>query len=233
MSPDVRTSERDRLSGGLCAGAGAATLRRVDTRWPPDPPYPPGEEPGGWRGAYPGAQPDAGPVAESGSGQPPGDPGYGYTGGRPWQSQAHPTSDAPYGTEPDPFAGHHRGSSRPARGATGPPGPDRPPWVPALAWTIAFFVAPALLYLAWAVSRSGTVEAGCVDASGDPCASPRTEAVTAFVQAGPSLLIALLLALLAAAGLRRLADTWRAGTVGLAAAVIGAGSATMIATAIT
>lgn len=86
-----------------------------------------------------------------------------------------------------------------------------------------------LLYLAWAFTRSGVAQPGCVDASGAPCPPPRVEAAENLLGVLPALVGALILALLVAAGLRRMATGWRAGSVGLAAAVIGAGVATVVA----
>lgn len=98
-------------------------------------------------------------------------------------------------------------------------------------WTIGCFAVPVLLYLAWAATRSGAAPEACLEPGSGLCRSSREEAVTGLVRAAPGLVSALLLAVAIAAGLRRLAVTWRAGTVGLAAAVIGAGVATTIATA--
>jgi hypothetical protein len=105
-----------------------------------------------------------------------------------------------------------------------------PATMPALTWTVGFFLVPALLFLAWALTRSGVAPSACVDAvGGGPCPSPRAEAVGSLADALPALGGALALAMLAAAALRRLATAWRPATVGLAAAVIGAGIATLVA----
>jgi hypothetical protein len=104
-----------------------------------------------------------------------------------------------------------------------------PATMPALTWTVGFFLVPALLFLAWALTRSGVAPSACVDAVGGPCRSPRAEAVGSLADALPALGGALAFAMLAAAALRRLATAWRPATVGLAAAVIGAGIATLVA----
>ena len=106
---------------------------------------------------------------------------------------------------------------------------DDPGGMPALAWTAGLFVVPVLLYLLWAATRAGEAAPGCIDPSGAPCDSPRAEALAGLVNILPSLAGALTLALIAAIGLRRIAAAWRAGTVALAASVIGAGTATLIA----
>jgi hypothetical protein len=99
---------------------------------------------------------------------------------------------------------------------------------PALAWTIGVFVVPMLVYLGWAFTRSGGAPAGCAEAVGAACRPPRVEAAGNLLSALPALAGALGVALLVTVGLRRLATSWRAGSVGVAAAVIGGGIATVI-----
>lgn len=140
----------------------------------------------------------------------------------------------PYATQVYPAVGHpgQRPTAAPRRSRQrAGPGGDGPAWAPVLMWTIGCFAVPVLLYLAWAATRSGAAPDGCLDPGSGLCRSSRKEAVTALMRGAPGLVGALLLAVLVAAGLRRLAATWRAGTVGLAAAVIGAGVVTMIASA--
>ncbi|HEY8473168.1 MAG TPA: hypothetical protein VIL37_11125 [Natronosporangium sp.] len=121
---------------------------------------------------------------------------------------------------------------RPAQPAT--PYPEdlddelRPPVAPALSWTIAAYLVPMLLYLAWAFTRSGEAPPNCVDATGAPCPPPRVEAAENLLSILPAVVGALALALLIAIGLRRLAVGWRAVSVGLAAAVIGGGFVTVV-----
>jgi hypothetical protein len=101
-----------------------------------------------------------------------------------------------------------------------------------LTWAVGVFVVPMLLYLAWAFTRSGVAEAGCVDASGAPCLSPRAEAAENLLGVLPAITGAFMLSLLISIGLRRIATSWRADSVGLAAAVMGTGVATVVATAL-
>jgi hypothetical protein len=102
----------------------------------------------------------------------------------------------------------------------------------AAAWTVGAFLVPILLYLGWAFTRSGVAEAGCVDAAGEPCPAPRVEAIENLLGVLPAVGGALVLAILIAAGLRRVAATWRPASIGLASGVIGAGIATVVAAAL-
>jgi hypothetical protein len=104
--------------------------------------------------------------------------------------------------------------------------------MPALAWTLGFFLVPVALYLVWATTRSGSAPPDCFDDTGAPCPSPRAAALGSLMRMAPGLVGATTLAMLAAVGLRLLVETWRAATVGLAAAVVGGGTATLIATAL-
>lgn len=112
------------------------------------------------------------------------------------------------------------------------PDNERPPLAPAVSWTIAAYLVPMLLYLVWAFTRSGVAPAGCVDASGAPCPPPRVEAADSLLDVLPAIVGALILAVLIALGLRRMATGWRAASIGLAAAVIGGGIATVVAAAL-
>jgi hypothetical protein len=102
-------------------------------------------------------------------------------------------------------------------------------WLSVLGWLITYFAAPVLLYLGWALTRSDIAPVDCVDATGAPCLPPREEAIADFVAVGPALAGAFALALLTSIVLRRLTTAWRASTVGFAAAIIGAGMATLVA----
>lgn len=106
------------------------------------------------------------------------------------------------------------------------------PWQPVLAWTIALFTVPMLAYLLWAWTRSGTPAAGCVDVADGACVAPRTAALRTFTNAFPGVVAALALSTLASAGLRLLNYAWRPVTIALGGAVIGAGLATVAASAL-
>ena len=94
------------------------------------------------------------------------------------------------------------------------------------AWTIIYFTLPTLLYLSWAFTRSATPPPYCVGAP--ECPAPRTEAFAAFLDLLPALAGAVVLAVAMSMLMRRLTRVWRPSTVGLAAAVIGAGLATLV-----
>jgi hypothetical protein len=110
-------------------------------------------------------------------------------------------------------------------------GRPSPGWLPVLLWTCGAFVLPVLAYLVWTWSLSGIAPAGCVDAAGSACRSPRRDAVAGLLSVLPPLTVALVLALLIASTLRRVAG-WRTSTVAFAAAVIGAGITTLAASAL-
>jgi hypothetical protein len=113
-----------------------------------------------------------------------------------------------------------------------PPPAEEPPaasWTPALLWTAGLFLVPVLAYLGWVLTLSGVAPAGCLDAAGAACPAPRTAAVGQLINAVPALAGALILGLLVALGIRRIAGDWHGFTVGFSAAVIGAGVATLVA----
>lgn len=166
--------------------------------------------------------------------------------GRRWPPSDNPTVDHGGGAEGNPPYGeattHSPGSTwewqtrvpagRPPPDEDDDLGDDEPAYLPAIGWTAGWFIAPVLAYLTWALTRSGTAPAGCITAAGDPCPPPRDEALAAFLGNSPELASALALALLVALIFRWITRTWRSGTVGLAAAVVGAGAATLLITAL-
>ena len=91
-------------------------------------------------------------------------------------------------------------------------------------------MVPVALYLVWAATRSGVPPPDCFDDSGAACPAPRSAALHGLMDMAPGLAGAVALAVLAGVGLRFMIEEWRASTVGISAAVIGAGTATMIAT---
>lgn len=215
---------------------------------------PPGN---GWSGQAP-AEPDPAPDPPPGWYATPSDPGYGGRRYGEPAAPAYPGYQAEPSYPPDPGYSPPEQSTYPPPSYPGPPsypppateparrphpdarrlGRQRPPpppdepappgWTSALLWTIGAFLVPALVYLGWALTLSGAAPAGCLDAAGVSCAPPRTEAVDRLVDSLPALGGALTLALLVALVVRRIAQDWRGMTVGLAAAVIGAGLATLV-----
>lgn len=220
--------------------------------WPADPPWPPYDETAG-RGPDDREWDSRQGWYDHQHGGPTESSGHTYGGGvDPWYGHPHAPDqwyDPRYPNEQPgrgPGAGYPREAYPPGPGQVpaaarsrrphppSPPEPepdDEPSWLPTLTWTIGCFVVPVALYLVWAATRSGTPLPDCLDDSGAPCPAPRTEALRGLVDTAPGLIGAVTLALLAAVGLRLMIDTWRASTVGIAAAVVGAGAATLIATA--
>jgi hypothetical protein len=94
--------------------------------------------------------------------------------------------------------------------------------------TIAWYAVPAGAYLLWTRLLGTQPHAGCVDATGAPCPSPRAEAWLTLVDNLPRLTVALVLSTVVALLIRWLTVGWRALTIGFAGAVVGAGTATVL-----
>lgn len=143
----------------------------------------------------------------------------------------HPPTSAPPGPPPAP--------RRPAemvhvprrahiRAAAADHDDSRQSYLSAMVAAAVWFGVPVVLYVLWALTRSGTPDPNCVDAAGNPCAAPRTEALTALVDNLPRLAIAVTLSFVIALIVRWSNATWRAATVGFASVVVGAGTATLV-----
>jgi len=211
---------------------------------PPQEWYAPAHDPGyggeRYGGSGPAGYPQRGypqPDHPTGGYPEPDYPTGGYPVGRPGNHQPSsgyppaPPAD-PYRPEPAyrrvPGASRQRAPERPEQDRE----PTAPAWLPVLLWTAGLFILPVLLYLGWTLTLSNAAPAGCADATGGACPPPRTEAVQQLVDLLPGVIGALALALLVALGLRRITGDWRDLTVGMAAAVIGAGLATLIGSAL-
>lgn len=129
---------------------------------------------------------------------------------------AGPSAAAPLSGDPEPEHGESRG----AHGV-----------VAALLCTVAWYVVPALVLLAWILTLDGSPPQDCVVGAGQHCVSARAQAAAAVVDAGPRAAVALG-ASLAVAVLLRWASSWRTASVGLAAAVIGGGLSTLLTSVI-
>jgi hypothetical protein len=185
--------------------------------------YAPAYDPGYGGVRYGDPPPSSLPEPDYPAGMPTrSDPGGGWpaTAGRRPSMPADRRSPAP--------AGRWSSRRRPLAGPEPPDDPGPTGWLPALLWTASLFVLPALLYLGWTMTLSGEPTTGCLEATGTPCPPPRTEAVGRLADVLPGLAAALMLGLLVALGLRRVTADWRDSTVGFAAAVIGAGLATLV-----
>jgi hypothetical protein len=94
--------------------------------------------------------------------------------------------------------------------------------------TAGWFGVPLCLYLLWVVTLHSAPEAGCIDSAGGPCPAERAAAISDLVSALPRIAAALMISLAAAAVLRWASTSWRAITIGFAAAIVGAGAATVL-----
>ncbi len=100
-------------------------------------------------------------------------------------------------------------------------------YLPAILLTAAWYAGPVLLYLIWSVTLAGAPSPNCVDAAGEPCVSARADALGTLSDGLPRLAAAFSLSLVVALIIRLANGSWRAVTVGFAAAVVGAGIATV------
>jgi hypothetical protein len=99
--------------------------------------------------------------------------------------------------------------------------------------TVLWYVLPAVGYLAWAMTLGGKPRPECVDGSGAPCLAPRDLALHNFVHDLPRLGVAIALSLVVALLIRMVTPIWRGISVGFAAAVVGAGAATVLFSVLT
>jgi len=100
-------------------------------------------------------------------------------------------------------------------------------------YTVMWYAVPMVLWVVWSLTLNSEAAANCVQDSGVPCASDRTEALATLLSTLPQVGITLLLSLLVAVVLRWVSESWRAATVGFAAAVVGGGAATVAISVIT
>lgn len=115
-------------------------------------------------------------------------------------------------------------TERPRLGADG--GDDRPgerAFTPTLLVTLAWYVVPALVYLAWVVWQPA-VEGNCADTGCGAGARISAAVSGGWAWTASSLTASLLVAVL----LRLPRAGWRAGAAGTAAAILGAGLVTVI-----
>ncbi|NJC82256.1 hypothetical protein [Planosporangium mesophilum] len=98
--------------------------------------------------------------------------------------------------------------------------------------SVGWFGLPIGAFLLWAVLLGSTAQAGCVTAAGQPCPAPRDAAFQTFQAHLPELGIAIVLSAFMALLIRWVSPFWRSATVGFAAAVVGAGIATILYTVV-
>ncbi|MFB6391591.1 hypothetical protein [Polymorphospora lycopeni] len=123
---------------------------------------------------------------------------------------------------------------RPATRDDGLLDPDPGGAVASVLYTAAWYAVPLLFLFVWMLTLDSTAPAGCVtDAAGGGCGSPRANAVNSMLDGAPRFGAALATSLAVAVLLRWASGTWRAVSVGLAAAVVGGGLSTVLLSAIT
>jgi hypothetical protein len=99
-------------------------------------------------------------------------------------------------------------------------------------WTVAWFAVPVALFAAWSLTFPDDAGTACARPANGTCPSPRTAALEALLHGLPRIGVALGIAL-GVAGLIRLGSAaWRTVTAGFAAAIIGAGLATVVYSAL-
>jgi hypothetical protein len=99
----------------------------------------------------------------------------------------------------------------------------------AVLYTAAWYAVPVLVFFVWLLTLDGSVPAGCVtDVAGVGCDSDRAKATASLLSAAPRFGLALMVSLVVAVLLRWASGTWRSGSVGLAAAVVGGGLSTVL-----
>jgi hypothetical protein len=103
-------------------------------------------------------------------------------------------------------------------------------WAALLA-TVAWYVVPALVLVAWILTLDGSPTSDCT-AAALGCESAQARATDTVMDSGPRLATALGASAVIAV-LLRLASSWRAAGIGLAAAVLGGGLSTLIISLLT
>jgi hypothetical protein len=101
----------------------------------------------------------------------------------------------------------------------------------AMLFTVAWYVVPALVLLAWILTLDGSAPQDCAIDAAQRCVSARAQAAAAVIDAAPRAAVALGASVVIAV-LLRWASGWRTASVGLAAAVIGGGMTTLLTSVI-
>jgi hypothetical protein len=105
-------------------------------------------------------------------------------------------------------------------------------YVSAAVAALTWFVLPVLIYLGYAFSLDDKTPPGCKNSAAAECRTPRAEALHHLFGNVPLIVTVVSISILIALVLRRFASGWRTVTVGFAAAVVGAGAATVLFTVI-
>ncbi|WJK33277.1 hypothetical protein [Solwaraspora sp. WMMA2065] len=111
---------------------------------------------------------------------------------------------------------------------------DQGGYLSSLLYTAAWYALPVVAFLIWSLTLDGTPATNdCVLGVDGDCLSARAQAINSLLAAAPAFAYALMISLVLAVTIRWVSGTWRASSVGLAAAVIGGGMSTVLASAIT
>ncbi|HTF08662.1 MAG TPA: hypothetical protein VK659_10875, partial [Asanoa sp.] len=106
---------------------------------------------------------------------------------------------------------------------------DNGGFLAAVLYAVAWYAVPVLAFGLWLMTLPAVATDDCVsDVTGGGCDSPRAQALAGLLSGVPTFGIALGVTLIAAILLRWLGHSWRAGSVGLAAAVVGGGLAAVL-----
>ncbi|AVT40013.1 hypothetical protein [Plantactinospora sp. BB1] len=174
------------------------------------------------------------------TGRPAAAPGRGRTAGRAGTpGSARSVSGAGTTTRRAPSGGLLTSATR-----TGRPSPlsrrleddllDPRPSGPltAVLYTVAWYAVAVLAVFVWVLTLDASVPVDCVPGVSGACESERGQAISALLAGVPRFLAALATGLVVAALMRWFNRTWRAVTVGFAAAVVGGGLSTVFFSAI-
>ncbi|MDG4822134.1 hypothetical protein O7635_09735 [Asanoa sp. WMMD1127] len=106
---------------------------------------------------------------------------------------------------------------------------DNGGFMAAVLYAAAWYAVPVLAFGIWLMTLPAVAPDDCIsDVTGGGCDSPRAQALEGLLSGVPQFGIALGISLIAAILLRWLGHSWRAGSVGLAAAVVGGGMAAVL-----
>ncbi|WP_203702063.1 hypothetical protein [Asanoa iriomotensis] len=111
---------------------------------------------------------------------------------------------------------------------------DNGGFLAAVLYAAAWYAVPVLAFGIWLMTLPAVAVDDCVsDVTGGGCDSPRAQALEGLLSGVPHFGVALGISLIAAVALRWLGHSWRAGSVGLAAAVVGGGLAAVLNSVLT
>jgi hypothetical protein len=99
-------------------------------------------------------------------------------------------------------------------------------------WTVAWYAVPAALFATWSLTFPDDAGTACARPANGTCPSPRTAALETLLHGLPRVGAALVIALVVAGLIRAGSAAWRTVTTGFAAAIIGAGLATVLYSAL-